>query len=81
MPQPTNLDSANARELEAIYKHHLAELSLLATSQFNLSHSDAEAIARDVLISALGSSSRIPNLTTWLQGAMTNAAARHGVRQ
>jgi len=81
MPPPTNLDSANARELEAIYNHYFAELSLLATSQFNLSHSDAEALAHDILISALRSSSRIPDLTTWLRGAMTNAATRHGVRQ
>ncbi len=81
MPQPTNLDSANARELEAIYNHHFAELSLLATSQFNLSRSDAEALAHDVLLSALSSSSRISDLTLWLHGAIRNAATQHGVRQ
>jgi DNA-directed RNA polymerase specialized sigma24 family protein len=76
-PPPTNLDAADARELEAIYKLHFNVLSEMAVSEFHLPHGDAEELAHDILIAAIRSSPRITDLTTWLRGAVTCAAAEY----
>lgn len=82
MSRPTNLDTKSVRELQAIYKRHFAALSEIAIDQFHLPHTEAAALAHDVLLAAIHNAPRIPDLTAWLRGAITCAAtARLGERE
>lgn len=61
----------------AFYDRHFGTLVQIAISRFALGDEDAEAIAHDVLLSALHHIAGIPNPRRWLIGAVTHAAKKY----
>ncbi|HYC93774.1 MAG TPA: hypothetical protein VEO54_31515 [Thermoanaerobaculia bacterium] len=62
---------------EAFYDHYIPLLVDLGTSECGLSRADAQKLAHEVLVVALGSVGRIDNMRAWLTATMRSAARLH----
>jgi hypothetical protein len=72
-----HVDTTDTHELQRFYTSHVATLTTIAESEFQIPSLDAEDLAHGVLLSALRHLPRGIDLPVWLRGAITAAASRY----
>ena len=73
MPEKSR-PSSGPEDYEALYEHYIAALTLVGTSECGMARDEARTLAHDVLLASVPHIGRVPDLRTWLTGAMTEAA-------
>jgi hypothetical protein len=66
-------------DYDALYEQYMATLTLVGTSECELSHDEAGMLAHDVLVASLPRIGRVPDLQAWLTAAMRAAARTHRI--